>query len=191
MDNYNKSLSDTLQLSFQNIEFEIDEILNIIDIELARLTKIKNALLQKRGNIDISLKLNNEVNRGYPIINGGRQDKILAVLKITSKVLRQKEIEDIIMDIEGSLGVKTLKSMYYTLNDKMFKQQGQLAFLRVADSYKYSFYALPEWLDDDQKLKKEYLPSNNVWRNFPEEKRKKIETEKWKLHTKNEILKKE
>lgn len=183
MDLGNKSYPETERVYLESIDSEIE----IHENEIERLQKIKSAILNKpTERLKTQKNSKNSETRitsnTYPI-SGDKPDKILSILKTEGRVLLQREIEDAIKDIEGTQAEQTLKSFYYVLNDKMLKQ-GLIAFLRVADSYKYAFYALPGWLDENKKIKSEYLPNEKTWGNFPEGKRKKIETDKWKLYMK-------
>jgi|JI10StandDraft_1071094.scaffolds.fasta_scaffold03047_1 hypothetical protein len=183
MDLGNKSYPESERVYLESIDLEIEKHKG----EIERLQKIKNAILNKPAEI-IKPQKNSKSsesrihNNSYPM-SGDKQDKVLSILKTEGRVLLQREIEDTIKDIEGTQAAQTLKSFYYVLNDKMLKN-GLVAFLRVADSYKYAFYALPGWLDENKKIKPDYLPDEKTWGNFPESKRKKIETDKWKLYVK-------
>ena len=178
----NKTYPENERDYLESLDVEIERHLE----EVQRLQNIKNIILNKPPEILKKQKSEKapskiEINRSNYPMSGERQSKVLAILKMKGKVLLQREIEDKIRDNEGALAKDTLKSFYYVLNDKMLKL-GMVAFLRVADSYKYAFYALPEWLDENKRIKPEYLPDESSWANFPLNKRKKMETDKWKYY---------
>ncbi len=167
------------------------EILYVSE-EIERLQKRKNLLTEllesmtsSSKNLASSFEVDDKLDKGlinvdknYPH-HGNRQEKILYCLKNIGRAVKAVEIEDFIIKTEGPVnGEKTIRSMYHTLTKNM-AAQGQIAFLKFLGSNKHFFFALPEWIDGEKKIKASYIPPNELLGKLPENEKNKIRNAKW------------
>lgn len=103
---------------------------------------------------------------------GSKQEKIRYVLAKKNVAMLSTQIQDAIREIEGPTKSKdTLKNFHYMINSMV--SQNEVMNGRLSNR-RYTFYILPNFLNDIGQLKEEHIPDSKSFGNLDESSRNKI-----------------
>jgi hypothetical protein len=118
------------------------------------------------------------VDRGDYPTSGTAAEKIVYIVRNIGRLSKIQDIKTGIHELEGSVdGAKVMKSLSHHIRKLIADRQ--LFINRVGGSNKYTFYAVPDFFDNEFELKPGYEPLDEAWADYDKSKRV-INPKEWK-----------